>query len=100
MNAYEIGICIRGRNRRLLPMERAANTSAMTQAGHVPKRQTPMSLKEDPRVRNTNQTATTKTHPTFTPPRIQGKKRCSTEPSPAARMANTMRLELIQVAAE
>src|SRR6266404_6881548 len=99
MNAYEIGICIRGRNRRLLPIEIAANRSAMTQAGHVPKRQTPMSLKDDPRVRNTNQTTTTKTHSTITPPRIQSKKRCSAEPCTAAGMDNEMSLEIIQIAA-
>ncbi len=99
MNAYEIGICIRGRNRRLLPIERAANRSAMTQAGHVPKRQTPMSLKEDPRFRNANQTTTTKTHSATTPPRIQSKKRCSAEPCTAAGTDNEMSLEIIQMAA-
>jgi len=99
MNAYGIGICIRGRNRRLLPIERAANRSAMTQPGHLPKRQTPMPLNEDPRVRNTNQTATTKPHSTIAPPRIQRKKRCSAEPCAAAGIDNEMSLETIQIAA-
>ena len=71
----------------------------MTQAGHVPKRQTPMSLKEKPRVRNTNQTATTKTHSTITPARIQSKKRCSAEPCTAAGMDNEMSFEITQIAA-
>src|SRR6266851_8570760 len=99
MNAYEIGTCIRGRNRRLLPIVRAANRSAMTQAGHVPKRQTPRSLKEDPRVRNTNQSTITKDHSTITPPAIQSKKRCSAEPCTAAGMDNEMSLEIIQIEA-
>ncbi len=99
MNAYEIGICIRGRNRRLLPIERAANRSAMTQPDHRPKRQTPMSPSEDPRVRNRNQTATTKAHSTIAPPRIQSKKRCSAEPCVAAGIENEISLEIIQIAA-
>jgi len=99
MNAYGIGICIRGRNRRLLPIERAANRSAMTQPGHLPKRQTPMPLNEDPRVRSTNQTTATKPHSTIPPPRIQNKKRCSAEPCTAAEKDNEMSLETIQIAA-
>jgi len=99
MNAYEIGICIRGRNRRLLPIERAANRSAMTHPGHLPMRQTPMPLNEDPRVRNRNQTVTTKPHSTIAPPRIQSKKRCSAEPCTAAGIENEISLEIIQIAA-
>ena len=71
----------------------------MPQAGHVPERQTPMSLKEDPCVRNLNQTAITKTHSAIAPPRIHSKKRCAGEPSIAAGMADEMSLEMIQIAA-
>ena len=69
----------------------------MTQAGHVPNRQTPMLLKEDPRNRNLNQTAITKTHSTIAPPKIHSKKRCAGEPCLAAGMDDEMSLEMIQV---
>jgi hypothetical protein len=71
----------------------------MTQAAHVPERHTPMSLKEDPCVRNLNQTAITKAHSTITPPRIHSKKRCAGEPCIAAGMDDDMSLEMIQIAA-
>src|SRR6266851_3571317 len=88
-----------GKEPEIAAIERAANRSAITHAGHVPRRQTPRSLKEDPRVRNTNQSTTTKNHSTITPPRIQSKKRCSAEPCTAAGMDNEMSLEIIQIEA-
>src|SRR2546426_2760540 len=94
-----MGMCIRGRNRRLLVMESAASASASSQPAHVPELQTPRSLKDKPRFRNVNQSATTNSHSASNPPLMFSKKRCSTEPCRAAGMKSVMSLEIAQITA-
>src|SRR6202521_152612 len=86
-------------NQRLLPIVRAATRSAMTQAGRVPKLQTPRSSKEDPRFHNTNQSTIPKDHSTITPPAIQSRKPCPGVPCSAAGTEVEMSLVIAQNAA-
>ena len=73
-----------GRKRRLLAMDRAPTPSARTQALHVPDRQTPMSLNDDPRFRRMNQSAITKDHSCTNPPQAHRPNLSSGVPCRAA----------------
>src|SRR5258708_31023552 len=94
-----MGMCMRGRNRRLLPMDRAAIPNASTQASQVPERHTPSSLNEQPRFRNSSQSAPTNDHSWTKPAHAQSQNRSSAVPRSAAGMDDVISLETAQMTA-
>src|SRR6266700_7923113 len=94
-----MGMCIRGRKRKLPAIERAAKETANTQARQFPTRQTPMSIRERRRRRKTNTTPSTNSHSAIAGPAIHHKKRSPGEPSTAAGMDSLMSFAATQMAA-